>query len=87
VTAAEQGLLGAPDEQHVARAAALGRVIVTADHDFLTIANELFSRGTPFPGLLFIQPQTSVGEAVRAIEDVASFREPAEMANWIDWVP
>ena len=86
-TVADQNLLGAPDEQHVERAAALGRVVLTSDHDFLAIANDLMVRGVRFPGLLFIQPHATVGEAIRAIAEKAQFIEAPDMENWIEWIP
>ncbi len=87
VTAGDQNLLGASDEQHVGRATQLGRVVVTSDRDFFAIANGLLARGTPFPGLLFIQSTATVGDAVRAIEEVAAFKEPGDMENMIEWIP
>lgn len=85
VTVAEQGLLGATDEQHLARATAMGRVLVTLDQDFLRLAGE--RKGTDFPGLLFVLPEAGVGEIVRAIDFIASTCDAAEMANLIEWVP
>jgi len=86
VTAHEQGLLGAADQEHLARAIELHRVIVTADHDFLSLIQLQLETGS-FPGLIFILPATAVGEAVRAIVLVATVLEPQDVANWIEWVP
>ena len=87
LTAQEEGLLAASDQQHLERASELGRTIVTADQDFLVIVRDLHSRGLPFPGLLYIQPGTSVGEAVRAIADAAEILDPADMDSWVEWIP
>lgn len=87
VTAGDQRLLGASDEQHLQRATVLGRVIVTSDRDFFAIVNRLLAGGKSFPGLIFVQPQVNVGEALRAIEEAAEFKGPGEMENRIEWVP
>jgi hypothetical protein len=86
-TADEQGLLSADDVQHVARAAELGRCLVTSDRDFLVIASNLLSRELFFPGLFFIQSHAKVGEAVRALAEAALFRDPVDMKDRIDWIP
>jgi hypothetical protein len=86
-TAADEGLLGATDEQHFARAHELGRVIVTADQDFLRLAQAQLEAGARFPGLVFILPATPVGEAIRAIAVVATVVDPEHMVNWIEWIP
>ena len=85
-SASEEGLLRAPDARQMEHAIALGRVIVTADHDFLALADDLVARGGRFPGVLFILPYTMVGDAVRAIALVALAREPRELANRIEWI-
>ena len=87
VTAREQGLLSATDHQHLQRASELGRAIVTADVDFLVIAREPLARGDSFPGLLFIQQHTPVGEAIRAIADAAEILDPADITNGVEWIP
>ena len=86
-TAADEDLLGASDEQHLARAQELGRVIVSADQDFLRLAQAQLDAGVSFPGLVFILPATPVGEAIRAIAVVATVLDPKHMVNWIEWIP
>jgi hypothetical protein len=83
----DEGLLGATDEQHVKRAIKLGRAIVTADYDFLRVSREHIEVGSGFPGTIFILPESRVGATVRAIALIATVLEPAEIANWIEWVP
>lgn len=87
VTADEQGLLGASDEQHPRRATELDRVIVSADRDFFAIVSALLSTGEPFPGLMFVQPHATVGEAVRMLTEAAQFLKPEAIANTIEWIP
>lgn len=48
VTAADEGLLGAADEQHLARATALNRTIVTCDRDFLALVHGVLARGQSY---------------------------------------
>ncbi len=87
VTAGSKGLLGASDAEHVTRAVELARIPVSADQDFLRLAQESIEAGTAFPGLIFILPKTRVGEAVRAIALVAEALDAADLAGWIEWVP
>jgi predicted nuclease of predicted toxin-antitoxin system len=83
VTAAEVQLLGAVDAEHLSRATSLGRVLVSADTDFL----QLCASDTSSPGLIFIVPESPVGPVVRAIDLIATALEPEEMTNRIEWVP
>jgi hypothetical protein len=87
VTAHEEGLLSASDQRHMERASELGRPVVSADQDFLAIVHDLLTRGLRFPGLLYIQPGTSVGDAIRAIADAAQILDPADMESWVEWIP
>ena len=87
VTAADERLLSASDEQHLERATALGRAIVTSDRDFLVIVSGLLIGGGFFPGLLFIQPRSAVGEAVRRIAQTAKAFDPNNIENRIEWIP
>jgi predicted nuclease of predicted toxin-antitoxin system len=87
VSAQDEGLLSTPDQQHMQRASELGRVVVTADQDFLAIVSDLRRRGGPFPGLFYIQHGTPVGETVRNIADAAEILDPPDMENWVEWIP
>jgi hypothetical protein len=87
VTAGSLGLLGATDNEQLARAMELGRVPVSADHDFLRLAHEHIGAGTAFPGLIFILPGARVGDVVRAVGLVADALDPADVAGCIEWVP
>jgi predicted nuclease of predicted toxin-antitoxin system len=87
LTAADAGLLGQADERHLERAQALGRVILSGDQDFLLIAHRCASRAIPFPGLIFIQPKSAVGEVIRAVVLLTDLLSSKDMAGWIEWVP
>jgi hypothetical protein len=87
IKAADEGLLGASDERHLQRAAELGRVILTGNQDFLELVQPTADGPFSFPGMIFVLPQTRIGEAVRAITVVATVLSAEEMVNWIEWVP
>jgi len=87
VTAAEVGLLGSSDERHMEKAQSLARAILSSDQDFLVLAHRCATDGVPFPGLVFIQPKATVGEATRAIALLAMLLSSEEIAGWIEWVP
>lgn len=87
VTAGSLGLLGATDDEQLARAVELGRVPVSADHDFLRLAHARIGAGTSFPGLIFILPGARVGEVVRAVALIADALDRADVAGRIEWVP
>ena len=86
VTAADERLLGASDDQHMERATVLGRVILTADEDFFVIVRDRFASNVSFPGLMFLKPHTDVGRAVRAIVHTADAIDP-DAQSWIKWLP
>ena len=86
LTAGEEGLLGAPDSQQLQNATRLNRVVVTSDSDFLVRVRDKVAAGENFPGLIFIQPRTSVGDAVRAIAMLGDV-DHADMVSSIAWVP
>lgn len=87
VTAAEEQLLGAADEAHLDRARALGRVVVSCDQDFLRLAHHRAASGAGHRGLLYILPQTDVGDAVRAIVLLAQTKTTEELDGWVEWIP
>jgi len=86
VTAADEGLLGASDEEHLQRATQLGRVVVSADEDFFRLVHTRREAGRTFPGLIFVPSGTAVGHAVRGIEIAATVLKPGEMVDQIEWV-
>ncbi|MEO8214690.1 MAG: DUF5615 family PIN-like protein [Myxococcales bacterium] len=86
VTAADEQLLGASDDQQMERATALGRVILTADEDFFVIVRDRLARNVAFPGLMFVKAHTDVGRAIRAIVHTAAAIDP-DAQNWIKWLP
>jgi hypothetical protein len=80
-------MLGASDEQHLEHARDTGRVILTADPDFLRMARQITSAGDHHPGVLFMVGGTTVGEAVRAVTRIAESLEPEHMQDLVEWLP
>lgn len=56
----EARMLGASDEDHLALANRLGRVLVTQDRDFI----RLHATGFAHSGIMFAKPHFSIGEIV-----------------------
>lgn len=81
LTAQDEGLLGASDERHLQRALELGRPVVTEDHDFLGMVSARTEAAARSPGVIFILPGTSVGDAIRSIHLIAIVFEPNEIEN------
>jgi hypothetical protein len=82
-TAAEAGLLGAPDESYVTLAASENRVIVTHDDDFLAIG----AAGVRHAGIAYChQHARSVGELVNALVLIHSCLEPDEIENRVEFL-
>ena len=87
VSAADVGLLAAPDDRHLDHARELRRPVVTADQDFLRLAHERVESGASIPGVIFILPRTTVGDAVRAIALLAEALQPSDLRDRVEWVP
>jgi predicted nuclease of predicted toxin-antitoxin system len=82
-TTTDAGLPGAGDPDHVAFAAANGRVLVTNDPDFLG----LHDRGVEHPGIAYCHQQSrSIGEMIRALELIWEILEPEEMRNRVEFI-
>jgi predicted nuclease of predicted toxin-antitoxin system len=87
VSAADERLLGDADHVHLARATQLGRVVLSADQDFLALTKELGAHRTSFPGLIFIRPRQTIGDTVRSILLAVEVLDAADMVNHVEWVP
>jgi predicted nuclease of predicted toxin-antitoxin system len=82
-TAAEAGLLGAPDEAHRAYAWSQARVMVTHDADFL----RLHAAGAEHAGIVYCLPQTrSLGELIRLTVLIWELLEPNEMRGHVEYL-
>ena len=82
-TARDAGLMAAEDTQHLAFAAAAGRVLVTQDVDFL----RLHAEGVPHAGIVYCQQQLrSIGELLRLLLLIHAVLLPEEMMNRVEFL-
>jgi Domain of unknown function (DUF5615) len=82
-TSDQAGLLGAPDDAHLAYAWSQSRVIVTHDSDFL----RLHAAGVEHAGIVYCPPQaSSLGEMIRLLLLIWELLEPGEMRNRVEFL-
>ena len=82
-TAADAGLLGSNDYDHVAFALPQGRVIYTNDEDFLV----LHDQGTPHAGIVYChQQRRSIGDVIRALTLLWEVLESEDMRNHVEFI-
>lgn len=79
----EIGLTGDSDANHLARATAMGRVLVTADVDFLVMA----AKGAHHAGIAFgSQVDLSLGDWVRALELLCAVYQAEDMVDHVEYL-
>lgn len=84
----DDGHSSTDDEIILDRAAALGRVVVTRDRDFLAIAQARQVNGTPFAGVVYASATTvSIGQCVNDLETIAGVYDPDDMLNKVEYLP
>jgi hypothetical protein len=82
-TAADAGLLSAPDEAHLAFALAQGRIVFTNDEDYLV----LHDRGTEHAGIAYChQQKRSIGDVIRGLVLLWEILEPEDMRNHVEFI-
>jgi hypothetical protein len=78
----------ADDEDLLTRAAALGRLLLTSDEDFLTISAAWQAGGKHFPGNLFAaQLGMSIGGMIADVQLIAAVCTPEEVADRVIYLP
>ncbi len=82
MTAAEAGMLGASDEEHLAFALREERVVFTQDDDFL----RLHASGTEHAGIVYARQQTAIGEVIHGLMLIIEVLEPSEMENRLEYL-
>lgn len=83
VTVHDLGLTGDADVNHLVRATEMGRVLVTADTDFLRLAAE----GMEHAGIVFaVQEDTTIGDWVRALELICFVYTADDMKNHVEYL-
>jgi uncharacterized protein with PIN domain len=83
VTVQMLGKRGEIDENHLALATTLGRVLVTSDSDFI----ELASSGVEHFGIIFgVQEDHSIGDWVKKLELFCFVYSAEEMINRVEYL-
>ena len=78
-TATDAGLVGASDEEHLAFARLVHRVIVTRDADFL----RLNATGIGHPGIVFWTQKRSVGRLISVLDMLGAQVTPTDLENQV----
>ncbi len=83
LTAAEAGLLGAPEEEVLARSLADGRVLVTQDRDFLRLHREQH----PHAGIAYSQRGTrTIAQLLTGLVLIYDVLEPDGMTGRVEYL-
>lgn len=83
VTVHDLGVAGDTDENHLARATRLQRVLATTDVDFLVMA----ATGQEHFGIVFGEQSThKIGDWVNALDLLCAVYAPEEMVNHIEYI-
>ena len=83
LTAAEAGVLGAPDAEILERSRAAGRVLVTNDSDFLRLHNQRCQHA----GITYCQQGArTIGELVTSLVMMFEVLEPIEMVDRVEFL-
>jgi hypothetical protein len=82
LTVVDAGLLGAGDDEHLARASADGRVLFTHDPDFL----RLHAAGVRHAGIVYAPQGTPIGEIIRGLMLIHQVLEPGDMRGHVEFL-
>ncbi len=88
VTAIEDGAATLEDDELLARASELGRVLFTQDIRFKALAEDWQRQGRAFGGLIFgHQLRGTIGEFVKDLDLIAQASEPDEWISVVEHLP
>lgn len=88
ISAEQDGHKGIADESILDRATSLGRIVVTNDSDFLTIAARWRRNGRHFAGLAYYADQnTPHGKLMEDLILIAELYSAEEMIDRIEYLP
>ena len=82
LTVHEAGKSGVSDRQQLSFAASEGRVMVSMDSDFLILASE----GVSHAGIVYANPQRSVGHLIASLMLIYDVLNSADMTNHVEYV-
>ena len=82
LTTPEAGLLGARDEEHLARALAEGRVLVTQDTDYLS----LDAAGIKHAGIAYAPQRKPIGDMIRGLMLVYQVLDVIDMQDHVEYL-
>ena len=87
-TSQEDGTNRLIDEALLQRSCELGRLLVSQDEDFLSLAQAWQATGRTFPGIVFMpQLAAGIGRYVEDLELIARCCEESEVANLVTHLP
>jgi hypothetical protein len=78
----EANMLHASDEEHLALAARLGRVVITQDTDFI----RLHHAGIEHSGVVYAHQQLPISKVITGLLLIWEVLEPDEMVNYIEYI-
>lgn len=88
LTALEDGLHDRPDEEVLARATELGRMVFTHDTDFIVVTGEWLAAGRPFAGVVYgHQSAVSIGKAIADLDLICLALSAEDAANLLIRLP
>jgi hypothetical protein len=88
LTAIEDGAATLEDDQLLARASELGRILFTQDIRFKALAEDWQRQGRGFAGLIFgHQMRGTIGQFVKDLDLIAQASEPNEWLNCVEHLP
>jgi predicted nuclease of predicted toxin-antitoxin system len=87
LTAEEDGATRTPDPELLDRATALGRTLLTSDHDFAREATWRQAESIPFAGVLYAHQSRLTTSILEDIVLVALAYEPAAVAGQLIYLP
>lgn len=82
ISVVEAGLLGATDEEHLARAKLEKRTIFTQDDDFL----RLHAAGNEHAGIVYAHQGKSIGKLISGLMSIYQVLEIEDMMNHVEYL-
>jgi hypothetical protein len=82
LTAADAGMLGALDEEHLAFGLQEARVVFTQDDDFL----KLHASGLEHAGIAYTPQGTSIGDMIRGLMLIYQVLDADDMRNHVEFL-